>query len=71
MNVDLCQRLEDEISKVYIGKKADVDALVIALLTGGHVLIEGLPGLAKTTLARALAQAEDDACAIYRRSHAV
>ena len=56
MNVDLCQRLEDEISKVYIGKKADVDALVIALLTGGHVLIEGLPGLAKTTLARALAQ---------------
>ena len=59
MNVDLCQRLEDEISKVYIGKKADVEALVIALLTGGHVLIEGLPGLAKTTLARALAQAVD------------
>ena len=59
MNVDLCQRLEDEISKVYIGQKADIDMLAIALFMGGHVLIEGLPGLAKTTLARALAQAID------------
>lgn len=59
MNVDLCQRLEQEISKAYIGKKADIEALMIALLTGGHVLIEGMPGLAKTTLARALSQAVD------------
>ncbi len=57
MNADLCQRLEQEIAKAYIGKKADIEALMIALLTGGHVLIEGMPGLAKTTLARALSQA--------------
>lgn len=59
MNVDLCQRLEGEISKVYVGKKADIMALMIALFTGGHVLIEGMPGLAKTTLARALAKSID------------
>lgn len=55
----ICRRLGDEISKAYIGKREDIDALIIAMLTGGHVLIEGVPGLAKTTLARALSQVVD------------
>jgi MoxR-like ATPase len=50
--------LQGEIGRVVVGQKGMVDALLISLLTGGHVLLEGVPGLAKTlsvsTLARAL-----------------
>jgi MoxR-like ATPase len=44
----LIQKIKDEISKGIIGQHDFVDGLITALLTGGHVLIEGLPGLAKT-----------------------
>ena len=51
--------LQDEIGQVVVGQRGMVDALLMGLLTGGHVLLEGVPGLAKTlsvsTLARALA----------------
>ncbi len=43
--VDVVHR---EIAKVIVGQKAMVDRILIALLTGGHVLLEGVPGLAKT-----------------------
>jgi MoxR-like ATPase len=50
--------LREEIAKVIIGQEEMIDKLLIGLLTGGHVLIEGVPGLAKTltvsTLARVL-----------------
>ena len=50
--------LRKEIAKVIIGQEEMIDKLLIGLLTGGHVLIEGVPGLAKTltvsTLARVL-----------------
>ena len=49
-------RLRQEINKVYIGDDDTLRVLICALIGGGHVLIEGLPGLAKTTLARTLAQ---------------
>lgn len=49
-------RLKTEISKFYVGNRKTIRALCVGLLTGGHVLIEGVPGLAKTTLARGLAQ---------------
>lgn len=39
-----------------MGNPEVIDALIVALMTGGHVLLEGVPGLAKTTLARALAR---------------
>ena len=42
-----------------VGQRTLLDRLVIALLAGGHVLIEGVPGLAKTRAVRALAQALD------------
>jgi MoxR-like ATPase len=48
--------LYSEISKVIVGQKAMVDRLLIGLLTGGHVLLEGVPGLAKTLAVRTLAQ---------------
>jgi len=50
-------RLIEAISGVYRGNRAAVDLLVIAYLAGGHVLLEDIPGVGKTTLARALAQA--------------
>ncbi|GAC1469323.1 MAG: AAA family ATPase [Isosphaeraceae bacterium] len=53
--VDLIDRLEASI----VGQRALLERLVIALVTGGHVLIEGVPGLAKTRAVRALARELD------------
>jgi MoxR-like ATPase len=47
-------RVRDEIAKVVVGQEATVTGLVIALLCGGHVLLEGVPGVAKTLLVRTL-----------------
>ena len=46
-----------EVSRVYIGDASAVDALLVALLARGHVLLEGVPGVAKTTLVKAFAAA--------------
>ena len=51
--------LRDEISKVIIGQKDVVDELLITLFSGGHALLEGVPGLAKTLMIRTLANAID------------
>jgi len=51
------ERLRQEVNKVLVGQERLMDRLLIALLTGGHVLLEGVPGLAKTTTVRTLAQA--------------
>src|SRR5437763_2087228 len=48
--------LYKEIEKVIIGQRGMVDRLLIGLLTAGHVLLEGVPGLAKTLAVRTLAQ---------------
>ena len=47
----------NEIEKVIVGKKNSITLLVVALLAGGHVLIEDVPGTGKTTLATALGKA--------------
>ncbi len=47
----------DEVSKVVVGKEDIKELLLLALLSQGHVLIEGLPGTAKTTVARTFAHA--------------
>ena len=52
-------RLRKEVARVVIGQDAVVNRLVIALLVRGHVLVEGLPGLAKTLVVKTLAQAID------------
>jgi MoxR-like ATPase len=49
------QRIRSEIGKVIVGQKAVIDNVLIALLSGGHVLLEGVPGLGKTMLVRTLA----------------
>lgn len=48
-------RVRAEIGKVLVGQSRMVDRLLIGLLTNGHVLLEGVPGLAKTTAVKALA----------------
>jgi len=49
------QRLRAEADKVVVGLEEPFELLVIALLTGGHVLLEGVPGTAKTLMAKTLA----------------
>jgi len=53
----ILKRIIDEVSKVVIGKDDIKEILLLALLSQGHVLIEGLPGTAKTTIARTFALA--------------
>ncbi len=55
----LYQRLRDEASRVIVGLDEQFEFLVIALLTGGHVLLEGVPGTAKTLMAKTLAYLVD------------
>jgi len=47
--------LKRQVSRVYIGDSSAVDLLTVALLSRGHVLLEGVPGIAKTTLVKAFA----------------
>ena len=49
------QRLRLEIGKVVVGQQNLVDGVLTALLAGGHLLFEGVPGLGKTLLVRTLA----------------
>ncbi len=46
----------DEISRVYIGAERTLEVLLVALIARGHVLLEGVPGIAKTTLVKAFAR---------------
>lgn len=50
-------RLRAEINKIVVGQKRLVDRVLIALLADGHILLEGVPGLAKTLLVKTVAQA--------------
>ena len=50
-------RLQAELSKTIVGQKEMISRLMVGLLTNGHILLEGVPGLAKTTAIKSLAQA--------------
>ena len=53
------QRLRKNIGKIIRGKDAVIDQVLVALVAGGHLLLEDLPGLGKTTLAYCLARSLD------------
>jgi MoxR-like ATPase len=53
----LLNEVEQAVHQRVVGQDATIQGLLIAILTGGHVLLEGLPGLAKTLLVRSLADA--------------
>jgi MoxR-like ATPase len=50
------ERIRENVGKVIVGKHASVDLMLIALLSEGHVLLEDVPGMGKTVMARALAR---------------
>jgi MoxR-like ATPase len=56
---DALAAVRAEVAKAVVGQDAAVSGLLVALLTGGHVLMEGVPGVAKTLMVRALAAALD------------
>jgi len=58
---DFVVKIKEEIAKVIVGQEALVDRILISYISGGHVLLEGLPGLAKTLAIRAFSRAIDTA----------
>ena len=48
--------IRENIEKKFIGKREVIDNVIIALIAGGHVLLEDVPGVGKTTFAKALSQ---------------
>ncbi len=54
--LEAAEKVRAELKKVIVGQDEMIDLLLVALLTGGHVLIEGVPGIAKTLTARLLAK---------------
>jgi len=53
----VADKIRNEIKKAVIGQNDTVDLMLIALLSGGHILLEGVPGTAKTFLAQVFATA--------------
>jgi MoxR-like ATPase len=56
---DLVQAIRTELAKAVIGQEEVVEQMLASLLVGGHILLEGVPGIAKTLIARMLAQCLD------------
>lgn len=54
---EFMKRLKKEINKAVVGKEDVIELLTIALLSEGHILVEGIPGVAKTTIAKAFSSA--------------
>jgi MoxR-like ATPase len=52
----LKQKVQAEVGKVVVGREPEVDLLLVSLLAKGHVLLEGVPGVSKTLLAKAFAR---------------
>ena len=57
--VDAYARITDEMGKFIVGQQEVIEQLVIAVLAGGHCLLEGVPGLAKTAMVRSLSRTMD------------
>ena len=56
MDFNLCRRITDNVSQVIVGQERSIELLLVALLADGHVLIEDVPGLGKTLMAKSLAR---------------
>jgi MoxR-like ATPase len=56
LDLGLCRRIMENVAKVVVGKKEALELLLVGLLAEGHVLIEDVPGLGKTLIAKAIAK---------------
>jgi len=56
VNFELCEQIERNISEVIVGKHQTIELLLVALLGEGHILLEDVPGLGKTLIAKSLAK---------------
>jgi MoxR-like ATPase len=65
MSTSFFQPLKQQLQQVIVGQDALLERLIIALVCGGHVLLEGPPGLAKTTAVHALANSVHASCWSY------
>ena len=61
MDFKLCDDIVENISRVIVGKRKAIELLMIGLLADGHVLLEDVPGLGKTLVAKSLARSIDGA----------
>lgn len=59
MDGNAVSKLRDQINEYFVGKEAVVDDVLTCLIAGGHVLLEDVPGVGKTTLARTVARSTD------------
>ena len=57
--IDTFERLRNEVSKFIVGQQDIIEEVLIAIVCGGHVLLEGVPGLGKTALVNTISQALD------------
>jgi MoxR-like ATPase len=57
--MNIIQQIKDEIQKIIVGQEKLIDSLILALITNSHLLIEGVPGIAKTTSVNTLAKTID------------
>ena len=70
---DEVNRIKKEIRKIIVGQEKMVELMIAALLSDGHILIEGVPGVAKTLAAKLLARSLDteySRMTVYPGSHA-
>jgi MoxR-like ATPase len=56
MGSTICNTITENISSVVVGKKRTIELMLVALIAGGHILLEDVPGVAKTLLAKCLAK---------------
>ncbi len=56
---EVAQKIEQQVSSVIVGQHDIIRHTLIAVISGGHVLLEGVPGLGKTSLVRAFADTLD------------
>ena len=56
MDFSICERIVENISQVIVGKRQALEFLLVAFIADGHALIEDVPGLGKTLIAKSLAK---------------
>ena len=59
MLVNVCDKIRTQVAKIIVGQDEVIEQLLIAILSRGHCLLEGVPGLAKTLMVRSLAESMD------------